>query len=155
MNTKHKVNIFRNIAITIICLTLSAAIGTMAATSFTCGVGLLRGTETWCGLGYIWIVAIPIAVAVALVLGTPLCLIFYWLRLKAWWQYTVAGVLVATPVWASLAQPFASARWQQSGFYDTLNYLGSGALSALAFHFLVPKVSRTRSPAQPGTQAKA
>ncbi len=130
----------RKVLATILCLAIAAAMGTMAATSLTCGVGLARGTDTWCGLGYFWVVAIPMAVLCGVVLGTPLYYIFRWLKLKAWWHYTLAGAVAAVPGWLVLAQPFASVRWGQSGLYDTLNYLGTGALAALAFHLLLTHV---------------
>jgi len=125
---------------TLLYLAIAAALGAMAATSLTCAVGLARGTDTWCGLGFIWLVAIPMAVVCALVVGIPLYLVFRWLHLHSWWQYTLAGAIAAVPGWIALAQPFASVRWEQSGFYDTLNYLGTGSLSALAFHLLLKHV---------------
>lgn len=130
----------RKIFATFLCLVIASAIGAMGATSFTCSVGLFRGTDTWCGLGYFWIVAIPMSAIFAIVLGGPMYLVFRWLRVKAWWQYTSAGAIAAVPGWFVLAQPFASARWEQFGLYDTLNYLGTGALAALAFHFLLNHV---------------
>ena len=124
----------------IFCLALAAAVGAIAATSLTCGVGLARGTDTWCGLGSIWIAAIPLAVVCAVAAGTPMFFMFRWLRLEAWWQYTLAGAAAAVPGWFLLARPFTSARWEQSGLYDSLNYLGTGALAALAFHVLLKHV---------------
>ena len=44
--------------------------------------------------------------------------------------------MFAVPFWYSLAQPFESARWVQSGFFDSINYLGSGVLAGLAFWWL-------------------
>jgi hypothetical protein len=35
-------------------LAVAAVMGVMAATFFTCGVGLANGTSTWCGLPLAW-----------------------------------------------------------------------------------------------------
>ena len=131
----------RRIVEAIICLAISGAAGTMAATTITCGVGRLNGTDTWCGVGFIWIVAIPVSVLVALLLGGPLAMAFNRLKIEAWWQYGLAGFAASLPVWAALSQPFESARWQSDGPYDTLNYVGSGVLSAMAYWFLAKHVS--------------
>jgi hypothetical protein len=120
----------------ILCLAISAAIGTMLATSMTCAMGKLNGTQTWCGVGYFWIVGIPMAVAVALVTGGPLVFALRWLKIGSIWHYAVSGFLAAVPVWFALSQPFASARWLQAGPYDSLNYLGTGVLSAICYWFL-------------------
>jgi uncharacterized membrane protein len=127
----------------ILCLAVSAALGTMLATSFTCGVGKLNGTDTWCGVGYFWIVGIPIAVVVAFVAAWPLLLIFRRLKLRKSWHYAAAGVLAAAPVWLALAQPFSSVRWLQAGLYDTLNYLGTGLAAALVYWFLAKRTLGT------------
>ena len=80
------------------------------------------------------------AVVAAVILGTPLYFVFRRLGLQAWWQHALAGIIAAVPVWLLLAQPFAPVRWEQSGFYDTLNYLGTGVLAALVFHALSRRV---------------
>jgi len=121
-------------------LAVSAAIGTMAATSATCGIGLLRGTDTWCGVGYVWFLGVPLSVVIAWLAGALLLFPFARLKLKAWWHYAIAGLLTAVPVWMLLVQPFASVRWQQSGTYDTLNYLGTGIASSVLFWLLSVRV---------------
>jgi hypothetical protein len=124
-------------------LAASAAMGTMAATSVTCGVGLINGTDTWCGVGYFWILAVPISIVVAWITGALLLLPFNKLKLKAWWHYAVAGLIAAVPVWMSFAQPFSSLRWQQSGPYDSLNYLGTGLISSVLFWLLSIRSNRS------------
>jgi hypothetical protein len=120
-------------------LAVAAVMGVMAATSLTCGVGLFNGTATWCGLPLAWFIGFPFAIATSLVFGVPLTLIFLKFGLKRWWQFALVGLLAALPLWLDLAQPFASARWQKSGFYDSLNYLGSGCAAGLAYWWIWKK----------------
>ena len=117
-------------------LGMSAVIGVVAASVSTCGVGLVLGTDTWCGLGYVWLLGFPFAIASALVLGPPAMVIFRWLRLGRWWHFVLGGTILAAPLWFELAQPFTSPRWAESGFFDSLNYLGSGALAGLSYWVL-------------------
>ncbi|MET3918553.1 hypothetical protein ABID97_005384 [Variovorax sp. OAS795] len=58
-------------------------------------------------------------------------------NLKRWWQFALGGLLLAVPFWNELAVPFDSVRWAQSGLFDSLNYLGSGAVGGLVFWLLV------------------
>ncbi len=88
-----------------------------------------------------WIVAIPVSILVALILGGPLAIAFRWLKFNAWWQYALGGLAASLPAWVALSQPFESARWQSVGLYDTLNYVGSGVLSAIAYWFLSQHIS--------------
>jgi len=118
---------------TISMLFVAAIIGVALATSTTCGVGLFNGTSNWCALPLVWFVGFPIALMVALILGVPFAIIFAKLGFRQWWQFLIAAILVSVPVWYELAQPFESVRWHQSGFYDSLNYLGSGAFAGLAY----------------------
>jgi hypothetical protein len=117
-------------------LALCAGLGSMAATTLSCAVGLLNETDAWCGAGYIWIIAVPLAIGVAWLAGAVLLWPFAKMKLNAWWHYVIAGLAVASPIWLLLAQPFTSVRWQQSGVYDSLNYLGTGAIAALLFWLL-------------------
>jgi hypothetical protein len=129
------------------CIAIAATFGVMSATSLACGVGLLNGTNTWCGVGYIWIVAIPLAIAFSFIIGLPLHFIFSRFRLRAWWQFGVAGALAAMPIWLDLAKPYASVRWQQSGLYDTIDYIGTGVLAALTYWLLTKHVLDKNGPA--------
>ncbi|MDO9334181.1 MAG: hypothetical protein Q7T57_06650, partial [Dehalococcoidales bacterium] len=72
----------------------------------------------------------------AVILGLPAHLAFRRLGLRSWWQFMLGGLIFAVPVWYSLAEPFESPRWIQSGFFDSLNYLGSGAIAGFAFWWL-------------------
>jgi hypothetical protein len=117
-------------------LCLAAVLGVTVATAGTCGVGLATGTGTWCGLPLYWIVGFPPAVLVAVIFGLPAHLLFQRIGLRSWVWFVVGGLLFSVPVWHSLAQPFDSPRWVQSGFFDSLNYLGSGAFGGLAFWWL-------------------
>jgi hypothetical protein len=127
-------------------LCLAAAIGVVGATASTCGVGLISGTSTWCGLPLYWLIGIPTAVFFALVLGLPFHFAFEKLGLRRWWQYALGGLVLALPFWYSLAQPFSSARWLASGFFDSLNYLGSGTLAGIAFWWLAIRQSNSVHP---------
>lgn len=122
-------------------LCLAAIIGVTVATASTCGVGLLDGTGTWCGLPLYWLFGFPPAAACAVGLGLPAYLVFRRFGLLSWWNFMLGGLLIAVPFWYLLAQPFESARWVQSGFFDSLNYLGSGALAGLAFWWLTIRES--------------
>ena len=82
------------------------------------------------------------AVVVAVIAGPVLHFTFWRLRFQSVWHYAIAGVLASLPLWFALAQPFESARWQQSGLYDTLNYVGSGLLAALCYWLLTRTVLR-------------
>ena len=124
------------------CLAIAATAGAMSATTITCGVGLLRGTKTWCGLGFVWLVAIPASVTVAAIAGPILHFAFWRLRFHAVWHFAMAGVVASLPLWFALAQPFGPARWQQSGLYDTLNYVGTGLLAALCYWLLTKTILR-------------
>ena len=121
-------------------LCIAAVFGVMAATTSACVIGLATGTNTWCGLPLIWFVGFPVAIVFAIVLGLPAALIFRKFHLTRWWQFSIGGALIAGPFWLDLAQPFASARWQQSGFFDSLIYLGSGTLAGLFFWWLSAKL---------------
>jgi ABC-type spermidine/putrescine transport system permease subunit II len=118
-------------------LCLAAVAGVVGATAVTCGVGLAHGTGTWCGLPLYWIVGIPPAIFSALVFGLPAYWLFRKVGLRRWWQFVLGGLVFAIPVWYELAQPFESARWRASGFFDSLNYLGTGALAGFAFWWLM------------------
>jgi hypothetical protein len=117
-------------------LCLAAVVGVAIATAGTCGIGLANGTGTWCGLPLYWVFGFPPAMLVAVVFGLPAYLVFQRAGLRSWLWFVLGGVLFAVPVWHSLAQPFESPRWIQSGFFDSLNYLGSGAIGGLAFWWL-------------------
>jgi hypothetical protein len=116
-------------------LCVAAVVGVIAATTVTCVVGLSAGTDTWCG-ATIPFVGAPIAIVCALVAGFPAYLVFRRLELGSWWHYVLGGVLIAVPAWYVLAMPFDSPRWEHAGFFDSLNYLGSGLLAGLAFYWL-------------------
>ena len=130
----------RRAVLVLICLAIAGAVGTMVATAFTCGVGLLKGTHAWCGLQYIWLAAVPLSVLVALLAGPVLHVLFQRFRIQAYWQYALAGGIASLPLWVVLAQPFESVRWRQSGLYDTLNYVGTGLLAAVFYRFLAGNV---------------
>ena len=117
-------------------LCLAAVLGVFFATAGTCGIGLLSGTGTWCGLPLYWFIGFPPAIMFALVFGIPAHFVFQRLRLRRWWQFAIAGFLFSLPFWYSLAQPFSSARWSQSGFYDSCNYIGSGIVAAVIYWWL-------------------
>jgi hypothetical protein len=119
---------------------LAAILGVVVATSSSCVVGLGTGTGTWCGLPWFWLVGFPVALVSTLLLGVPTAFIFRKFHFERWWQFIIGGAAVAVPFWYQLAQPFGSARWQQSGFFDTLNYLGSGAFGGLFFWWLLRKL---------------
>src|SRR4051812_13432096 len=118
---------------TILFLAIAAIIGVIAATTTTCLIGLLTGTSTWCGFIYVWPIGIVLAVPIAIILSYPIHLIFKKLNFQKWWQFAIGGLILALPIWAILAQPFTSARWQSSGFFDSLNYLGSGIAAGLIY----------------------
>jgi hypothetical protein len=120
-------------------LVLAAILGVVGATAVTCAVGLATGTGTWCGLPLYWVVGTPFAVASAVVLGFPASLAFRKLGLHRWWQFVLGGTALALPIWFGLAQPFDSVRWLASGLFDSLNYLGSGAVAGLAFWWLTTR----------------
>lgn len=121
-------------------LGVAAVIGVTAATFTTCGVGLVHGTSTWCGLPLVWFIGFPIAVSVAIVFGLPLAFLFWKLRLTHWWQFGITGLVCAVPPWIALSQPFTSVRWTESGLYDSLNLLGSGLAGGLAYWWISQKV---------------
>jgi hypothetical protein len=75
----------------------------------------------------------PLAIASAILFGAPAYAVFRWLGLAEWWQFALGGFIFATPIWYSFAEPFDSPRWQSAGFYDSLNYLGSGLVAGLLF----------------------
>lgn len=117
---------------TMMMLGIAAVIGVTVATSATCGVGLAHGTGTWCALPLSWLIGFPFAIIAALVFGLPVAFLFWKLRLTRCWQFGTAGLMCAIPFWMELAAPFTSVRWVQSGFYDSLNYLGSGLAGGVA-----------------------
>lgn len=121
-------------------LGFAAVIGMVIATFTTCGVGLVHLTGSWCALPLVWFVGFPIAVLAALIFGLPLAFLFWKLRLTRYWQFGITGLICAIPVWIDLAEPFTSVRWAQSGLYDSLNYLGSGLASGLAYWWISQKV---------------
>jgi hypothetical protein len=114
-------------------LLLAAVIGVVGATSLTCTVGLISGTNTWCGFIFAWPVGLFFAVPLALVLGLPADWLFRRFSIRQWWPFVLLGVLASVPVWYSLAEPFDSARWRSSGLFDSLNYLGCGAIAGFAY----------------------
>ena len=126
---------------------LAAILGVVTATGSACGIGLASGTDTWCWLGWVWLIAFPTAIAFALFIGLAAALLYRKLGLTHWWQFLIGGTLIAIPYWLAMAEPFASVRWEQSGFFDSLNYLGSGALGGIWFWWL----SR-RAPSNPALQ---
>jgi hypothetical protein len=128
---------------TIKLLCLAAALGVIGATSCSCGIGLLTGTSTWCEFPFIWVFGIPLTIVMALLLALPCHLLFRKVGLRRWWQYIGAGVLLAVPFWYEFAQPFDSVRWQMAGFFDSLNYLGSGAVAGFAYWWLSIKRETT------------
>jgi hypothetical protein len=108
----------------------------MVTTSLTCGVGILSGTQVWCGMGFVWMVAIPGAVLAALLLGLPVHFLLNRLKLVSWWHYALAGAIAALPIWFQLGQPLSPERWPDPEPYNALNYVGGGAVVALLFWFL-------------------
>ena len=114
-------------------LCIAAMLGVVGASSTTCGIGLLSGISTWCGFPLVWLVGFPLAIVTSVVLGFPALIIFRKLGFSQWWQFIIGGLLLAVPVWYELAQPFTSTRWLHAGFFDSLNYLGSGMFGGLAF----------------------
>jgi len=77
------------------------------------------------------------AVPIAILIGAPAYFLLRTLGWVRWWHFTFAGTIMAVPFWIGLAEPFESIRWQQSALFDSINYLGSGALGALAFWCLL------------------
>ena len=120
----------------VLLLAIAAVIGVVAATSGACAVGLATGTSTWCSFPLVWPIGIIFAVPVAILFGVPTDLLYRKAGLRRWWQFVVGGSLLAVPLWCALAQPFTSARWQTSGLFDSLNYIGSGAIAGLAYCWL-------------------
>lgn len=116
-------------------LAASAFLGVGVASSATCGVGLVAGTDTWCS-GLIWLFGAAIAVPVAVVVGFPSYYLFKRFGFTEAWHYAFAGLACSLPLWWALAAPFSSVRWQQSGLFDSLNYIGSGVCAALIFWLL-------------------
>jgi hypothetical protein len=53
-------------------LAVAANIGVATATLFTCGVGLVQGTGTWCGLHWTWLIGFPLALIAVISLCLPL-----------------------------------------------------------------------------------
>ncbi|NQD37806.1 hypothetical protein HPT27_12285 [Permianibacter sp. IMCC34836] len=113
-------------------LAVSAVAGVVMATSGGCGVLMLQGSDAVCGLGWVWLFAIPTAVIFSILLGLPTLLLFKRVGFQRWWHYMLGGALIAAPFWYSLAGPFDSARWHHASLYDSINYLGSGAMAGLA-----------------------
>ena len=72
----------------------------------------------------------------AVLLGLPASLLFQKVGFRRWWQFALGGVAFAVPYWYSLAEPFSSPRWAEVGFFDSLNYLGSGLAGGIAFWWL-------------------
>jgi len=125
-----------------ILVVLSVFLGVAGATTTSCAIGLSQGTNTWCGLVWLWPLGTLLAIPTALLIGVPAYFFMRTLGLARWWQYLLGGILVAAPLWVGLSQPFTSIRWQQSGLFDTINYLGSGALGAVAFWWLIGRKDR-------------
>jgi hypothetical protein len=117
-------------------LSASAAMGVMVATAGTCGVGLVMGTGAWCALPLYWIVGFPIAIIPAILFGYPMHSLFNYCGLRQWWHFAFGGLIMALPFWSALALPLESPRWAIAGFYDTLNYLGTGAVAGFTFWWL-------------------
>lgn len=86
------------------------------------------------------------AILCALVLGLPAYAAMRRWNLDRWWQFTLGGFVLAVPFWNELAQPFGSVRWAQSGFFDSLNYLGSGAVGGLVFWLLAVRNTQKGKP---------
>ena len=126
-------------------LALAAVIGVVSATSSACVIGLALGTGTCCGFILVWPLGIVIAIPVAVLFGVPADLLYRKAGLRSWWQFLLGGSLLALPLWYEMAQPFASVRWQMSGFFDSLNFVGSGAIAGLAYWWL--RVRRSNSAA--------
>lgn len=137
---------FKSLFRTISMLGVAAVIGVAGATSFTCGVGLFHGTGTWCALPFVWLIGFPFAIIAATLFGLPVAFLFWKFRLTQWWQFGIAGFICALPMWRELAEPFSSVRWEQSGLYDSLNYLGSGLGGGLAYWWICQKVGVRYNP---------
>ena len=117
-------------------LCFASIMGVVGATTSACVIGLAIGTSTWCGVHLAWPVGFVLAIPCAVLFGFPAQFIYRKLGLTRWWQFVIGGVVIAIPIWESFAQPFSSARWLQSGFFDSLIFLGSGAFAAIVFWFL-------------------
>ena len=131
---------FKSLLRTIFMLGGAAIIGVTGATSATCGAGLLHGTGTFCDFPLIWFIGFPFAITIAIILGLPGVIFFRKFHLTKWWHFGIAGLICSVPLWWVLAQPFTSARWAHAGFYDSLNYLGSGFGGGLAYWRICQKV---------------
>lgn len=141
---------------TVVALCFASILGVVSATSLTCGVGLFSGTNTWCeGLPLFWIVGFPAAILSALILGFPAVIVFRKLRLTQWWQFVIVATLAAVPLWFGLAQPLDSPRWQHAGFFDSLNYLGSGGFAGLFYWWFAMKVCAQPSNSSLDTDTQA
>jgi hypothetical protein len=117
-------------------LTLASVIGVVGATSSACVLGLASGTSTWCGFWLVWPIGVIYAIPVAVLFGVPAEFLYRRAGFQRWWQFVLGGVVLSLPLWYQMAQPFVSVRWQQSGFFDSLNYLGSGAIGSFAYWWL-------------------
>ena len=117
-------------------LCLASVAGILGASSATCGVGLIQGTSTWCGVHLMLLFGAPIAIAVALILGYPAYALFRRWNLRHWWMFALGGLVLAIPIWYALVSPIGGARWEAAGFYDSVNYLGTGLFAGLAFWWL-------------------
>ncbi|MDH5828920.1 hypothetical protein QFW80_00075 [Luteimonas sp. M1R5S18] len=71
------------------------------------------------------IITLPLAIAVAVVLGTPTYFLLRKLGWLAWWQVTLSGALLVVP-FALYAYPY----WN-----FVAGIIGSGAVAALLFWF--------------------
>ena len=131
---------FKSLLRTIFMLGGAAIIGVTGATSATCGAGLLHGTGTFCDFPLISFIGFPFAITIAIILGLPGVILFRKFHLTKWWHFGIAGLIRSVPLWWILAQPFTSARWAHAGFYDSLNYLGSGFGGGLAYWRICQKV---------------
>ena len=123
-------------------LSLAAMVGVVGATSSACVIGLISGTSTWCGLHFAWPIGFILAIPFAIVFGLPASLAFRKAGLFRWWQFVLGGSIVAAPVWYEFAQPFSSARWLSSGFFDSLIFLGTGAAAGLAYWWFTNRCAK-------------
>jgi hypothetical protein len=126
----------RNLGRTVACLCLAAIFGVMSGTGTACAIGISAGTFTYCGFSLIWPVGFIIAVPFALVIGLPSDWLFRRYGWRRWWQFALAGVVIALPVWHQLTDSFNSLAWRDNGLFGTINLLGSGLAGGLIYWWL-------------------